>query len=192
MSSYPGSQTKITITHDKEATGDLVSQFITSVMSKQMLVSRLENLLNALGLNRMGQIGVVIDDGNAVSAIGSVTFSSFNTANDTFLINGATLIAVASGATANQWNVGASATAQATNFASAIAASNTALIAPYITAVATTSVVNFTAAIAGLAGNTVTIAKGTDGGSVMTVSGARLTGGLAPTTSSSSSYKFGV
>ncbi len=194
MSSYPGSQTKITLTHDKDATADLKMRFITQVLSKEMQISRLELLLNEMGMGaKIGSIDLTIDDGNAVTAVGAVTFSNFNTANDTFLINGVTMTAVASAATPQQWNVGASATAQAANFATAVAAANNALITGHITAVATTSIVNFSAAIAGVAGNAVTIAKGVDAGTVMTATGARLTTGAAATTSNvASQYKHGV
>jgi phage tail sheath gpL-like len=190
---YPGSQTKITITHDREATGDLQSQYITQVMSKEMQISQLQSLINAVGAGaRNAQIALVIDDGNPVSASGTITLSGVGAANDTILINGVTFTAQASGATGNQWNVGASATLSAANIAAAINASASALVNQHVTASAASGVVTIRAAIAGLAGNAVTIAKGVDAGTVMTVSGARLTGGVAATNSSSVSYNHGV
>lgn len=191
---YPGSQTKITLTHDKETTADLKMGFITQVLSKEMQISRLELLLNEIGMgNRNGTIALTIDDGNPVAAVGSLTFTNISTANDTFLINGVTMTAVASAATPQQWNVGASATAQAANFVTAVAAANNALISGHVTAVAATSIVTFSAAISGLAGNAVTIAKGVDSATVMTASGGRLAGGTAATNSNAAStYSHGV
>lgn len=194
MASYPGSQTKITLTHDKESTADLKMKFITQVLSPQMQIGRLVHLLQEIGMgSRNGSIDVTIDDGNPVTATGSVTFSNISTSADTFIVNGVTLTAIASATTNNQWSVAASATAQATAFALAVNSSTSGLISGYITAVASTSVVTFSSVFSGLAGNAQTIAKGTDTGSVMAVSGARLTGGLAATTSNvASTYKHGV
>jgi len=106
-----------------------------------------------------------------------VTFSGVGQANDTIIINGVTFTAVASGATGNQWNVGASATLSAAALAAAINASATALISGYVTAEAVSGVVTITAAKAGRNGNCMTLAEGVDGLTHMAVSGARLTGG---------------
>ena len=192
MSSYPGSQTKITLTHDKESTADLKMKLITQVLSPQLQVSRLVLLLQELGMgSRNGSIDLTVDDGNAVTATASVTFTGTPSVGDTIVLNGVQMTAVASGATPQQWNVGASATAAAANVATAVAAANSALISGLVTAVASTSIVTFSAVFAGLAGNTVTIASTT--GANIAVSGARLVGGLAATTSNvASTYKHGV
>ena len=194
MASYPGSQTKITLTHDKESTADLKMKLITQVLSPQMQISKLQHLLSELGMGaRNGSIDVTIDDGNPVTATGSVTFSNISTSLDTFTVNAVVFTAIAVTVANNQFGVAASATAQASSFAAAINASTSALVSGYITAVASTSVVTFSSVFTGLAGNTQTIAKGTDTGSVMTVSGARLTAGAAATTSNvASTYKHGV
>ena len=110
-------------------------------------------------------------------ASGTITFSGTGAANDTILINGVTFTAKASGATGNEWNVGASATLSAAALAAAINASATALVNTTVTAAAASGVVTITAKVAGYLGNAVTIAEGVDSGSAMTVSGARLTGG---------------
>jgi phage tail sheath gpL-like len=135
-----------------------------------------------------GSLVSTIDDGNEAAASGTFTFSGASTAGDTILINGVTFTAVASGATGNQFNVGASASAQATNLASAINGSATALVNTTVTALAASGVVTITAVKNGAMGNAVTIAKGTDAGSVVTVSGARLTGGLEATNAQSVTY----
>lgn len=117
-------------------------------------------------------------NGSATAATGTVTFSNVATANDTVLINGVTFTAVASGATGNQWNVGTGASGSALGLATTVAASSTALITGVVTASASSGVTTVTASNSGFQGNSVTIAEGVDGGSVISVSGARLTGGL--------------
>lgn len=114
---------------------------------------------------------------NQTQASGTIAFSGVSTANDTVLINGVTFTAVASGATGNQWNVGANATASAANLAAAINASATALVSSQVSASAASGTLTITSLNYGVYGNQCTIAKGVDAGSVMTVSGARLTGG---------------
>lgn len=182
-------QTKITITHDKEVAGDLQQHFITSVMSKEMQIPKLETLLNQIGLgSRNAAIAMTIDDGTAAAATGTVTLSGAGTAGDTVVINGVTLTAVASGAVNNQWNVGASATASAANLAAAIVASTSPLVSGTVTASSLAGVVTLTAAAVGLLGNAVTLAATGAG----TASGARLTGGTASGSALSSLYKHGV
>lgn len=191
---YPGSQTKITIIHDREATADLQHKFISANFSKQSQAGGLVDLIAdvASAATKMGSIGTVIDDGNAVAAAGTIVFSGVSTAGDTVLINGVTLTAVASGAVNNQWNVAGSAALQAASLALAINASSSTIISGIVSASAPSATLTISAIALGLSGNAVTIAKGTDTGTVMTVSGARLTGGLAATTSASVLYKFGV
>lgn len=113
----------------------------------------------------------------AVQASGTITFSGTGAANDTILINGVTFTAKASGATGNEWNVGATAALSASALAAAINASATALVSGLVSAAASNGVVTITALRAGVDGNAVTIAEGVDSGSAMAVSGARLTGG---------------
>ncbi len=125
---------------------------------------------------------VQVNNGTATAATGTIAFSSFSTANDTILINGVTLTCVASGATNNQWNVKSTAALQAAEVIRAINASTTSLVSGQVTASLTsTATVTLTSKFVDISGNAVTIAKGTDAGSVMTVSGARLTGGAAIT-----------
>ncbi len=120
----------------------------------------------------------IVDQSSEVAASGTVIFSNAAQANDQVIINGVTLTAVASGATNNQWNIGTGASGSANGLVAAINASTTALINTQVTAAASSGTVTITADAYSYAGNSVTIAKGTDAGSVMTVSGARLTGGV--------------
>lgn len=156
----------------KTAIGQRVVDYLQRVVSGNEL---------AYGLAQPPSIAINIR-GNATPASGTVIFSAINTANDTFLINGVTLTCVASGATNNQWNVGTTATTQAANFAAAVNASTTNLITGQVIATAASGTVTITSLWWGLSGNQCTIAKGTDAGTVMTVSGARLTGGAVDAT----------
>lgn len=126
--------------------------------------------------------------GNEVEATGSFTFSNTASADDTVLINGVTFTAVASGATGDQWNIGASATASAANLATTINASSTALIDGYVTASAASGVCTITSDFYGISGNQCTIAEGVDGGGVISVSGARLTEGADDATAQTLSF----
>lgn len=128
-----------------------------------------------------GRIVAVSVDDNATPATGTIVFSAAGAASDTVLVNGATFTAVASGATGNQWNVGASATLSVANLATAINASATALVSGQVSASAATGTLTISSLFRGVYGNAVTIAKGVDAGTVMTVSGARLLGGAADT-----------
>lgn len=109
---------------------------------------------------------------NAVRASGTFTFASIANTN-TLAINGVTFTCVTSGATGNQFNVGASDTEAAANAVIAINASVTALVAGYVTASSALGVVTITSSDYGIYGNQVTITGGTH----VTASGARLTSG---------------
>lgn len=109
----------------------------------------------------------------AAKASGTFTFSSV-IATDTFDVNGVTFTCVSSGATGNQFNVGADDEESAANAAAAVNASATALVTDNVVATSSGAVVTITARYAGTLGNCITIA---DADSTITTSGARLTGG---------------
>jgi hypothetical protein len=150
------------------------------------IINRIRNFITGVATGTEGALSstvppqvVIKVQENEVKASGTIIFSAAASADDTVLINGVTFTAKASGATGNQWNVGASATATAANLAAAINASVTSLVSGYVTAGAATGTLTITSAFYGLSGNQCTIASGVDSGSVMTVSGARLTAGAA-------------
>lgn len=188
-------QTTITITHGNESIGTIENKLLKPVSKSKEQAIALENFSSAMaGLDRQAKMTVQVNSGDAVAASGTITFTASNTANDTVLINGVTMTCVTSGATNNQWNVGAgTATQQAAAFVSAVNASTTSLISGQVTASNIAGVVTLTSNFLGIAGNAVTTAKGTDSGTVMTVSGARLASGAVPATSSASNtYHYGV
>lgn len=115
----------------------------------------------------------VVCQGNEVQASGTFTLTTV-IATDAVSVNGVTFTAVASGATGNQFNVGADDTETAANLAAAINASVTALVAGYVTASSALTVVTVTSAFYGLSGNQTLIASAD---STIVASGARLTGG---------------
>lgn len=177
--------TSITITHDKEINADVTALLKEETNRASLEANRIINFMAQLASGgRNGSVDVQIDGGDAVAASGTFTLASTVAAN-TCSINGVTFTCVASGATGNQFNVGVSDSATATNLANAISGSVTSLIAGYVTASAVGAVVTVTAAAKGITGNTITITGGTN----ITASGARLTGGTAPT---ANTYKFGV
>lgn len=120
----------------------------------------------------------------ATRASGTLTGTSV-IATDAVVINGVTFTCVASGATGNQFNVGADDDETMANLAAAINASVTALIAGYVTAEAAADVVTVYSTNYGIYGNQVTLVSN-DGTIVADVS--RLAGGAAD--SGAKSYTF--
>lgn len=128
--------------------------------------------------------GQVFTGVGAAKASGTLTLASV-VATKTATINGVTFTAIASGATGNQFNVGADDTATAVNLAAAINASASALVSEHVIATSAAAVVTVTAKRPGAAGNAVTIAGGD---ATITASGARLTGGTDGASTSTFNY----
>lgn len=103
------------------------------------------------------------------AARGSLTLLANLIANDTVTVDGVVYTAVASGATGQQFNIGANAAATATAMAAIINPSAN------VAAVATGAVVNLTAKALGLSGNARALA--TNAAARITLSSATLTGG---------------
>lgn len=122
----------------------------------------------------------------AVQASGTITFTGLPVADETVTIGGIDFTAKASGATGNQFNIGASATLTAAALAAAINASTTAGIAGVVTATSALGVVTVTCIIPGRVGNGITLAEALTNA---TVSGARLASGADGT---SLSHSLGV
>lgn len=88
---------------------------------------------------------------NPVQATGVVTFTGDPSADETVTIANVVFTAKASGATGNQFNIGANVTAHAANLAAAINAS--ANLAGKVTATSLLGVVTLTAVVPGVSGN---------------------------------------
>ena len=114
---------------------------------------------------------------NAVKASGTLTGTSV-IATDAIAINGQTITAVASGAIANQFNIGANDTETMANLAAAINAS--ANLAGIATASALGTVVTVQAAVPGAIGNAITL---TSADATIVASVAKLAGGTNGDTS---------
>jgi phage tail sheath gpL-like len=123
-------------------------------------------------------------EGQATPASGTFTLTTV-IATDAITINGVTFTAVASGATGNQFNVGATDTDTAVNLAAAINASVTALVSGYVTATSALTVVTVSSVNRGIFGNQTAIAS-LD--STIVASGARLTGGAVDATAKTLSF----
>lgn len=169
---------KIVVTQSQSA-NTMVQQYQRPTSSKFadiQAIAQMFEKLNSGGLFKSGSSApnaVVSVVENEVAATGTLTLTSV-VATNTFSINGVTFTGVASGATGNQFNIGASDTLTAANMVTAINASATALVNTQVTASSATNVVTITALNKGYAGNAVTIASG---GGTIVASGARLTGG---------------
>ncbi len=157
----------------KQQIGNRIVNFVQSLISGTEL---------AMSSSIPPQIAISIQE-NAVRAFGTFIFDTV-IATDVFVINGVTFTAVASGATANQFDVGVSDTQTAANAAASVNASVTALVAGYVTAssaagLTTTGVLTITSAFYGLSGNQVTISTPD---TTITASGARLASGAVDAT----------
>lgn len=169
---------KVNVTTSKSE--DTMAQFYErSVSSKYADLQAIADLLQGVISGReKGETGspptvaVSIQEG-ATRASGTFTLASV-IATDACSINGVTFTCVASGATGNQFNVGADDEETATNLAAAINGSVTALVDGYVTAVAENDVVTVYSTDYGIYGNQTAIASAD---ATITVSGARLTGG---------------
>ena len=128
--------TILTLTHNESA-ADMTARLQDE--DKRDTANKIRNYMAALASgSKSAKFDLQISEGNAAAATGTVVFSGVGAAADTILVNGVTFTAVASGATGNQWNVGATATLSAAALAAAITASATALVSGYVTASAAT------------------------------------------------------
>jgi hypothetical protein len=184
-------QTVITLTHDKDTAADIAAVVTTGVPVSDTFtgINKVVDLLTQIASGgRNATMDVQVGGSTAVQASATITLTGVGAANDTILINGVTFTAKASGAVADQWNIGGSATLSAAAIAAAINASVTSLVSGYVTASSSGAVVTVTAVPYGLFGNAMTLAKGVDAGSVMTVSSARLAGG----TVTANTFHYGI
>lgn len=130
--------------------------FELNATANSEFLQRLYDLLGGIQGGQMnGALNVKL---NATYATINGTFTGNPTAAQTATIAGQTLTARASGAVANEFNIGGSATITAANFAAAINASAT--LSPWVVASSNAGVVTVRAIIPGTLGNAVTLANG--------------------------------
>lgn len=169
---------QINVTSGKPAQ-DLVSNF-QAASDKKTMVIKVAQYLQSVGAGGQSaasstqppSVNIQVQD-SMVKASGTFTLDTV-IATDAVSINGVTFTAVASGATGNQFNVGADDDETAANLAAAINASETALVDGYVTASSSGAVVTVTSAFYGLAGNQTAIASAD---ATITASGSYLEGG---------------
>ena len=116
----------------------------------------------------------------SVKASGTATFTAV-VATDALTVNGVAFTCVASGATGNQFNKGASETASAAACVAKINAATDATIAGIVTAAAVGAVITITAVQPGISGNAFTLVE--TGGHI-TLSAANLASGSEGTVTS--------
>jgi hypothetical protein len=119
--------------------------------------------------------GAVTVENLGVVATGTITCSGVDAA-DAVSINGTAITAHATTSANNQFVVGATNAATATNLAACINASTTALVSKHVRALARSAVVHLFARYGGIAGNAITLTT-TDGTDLAVSGTGRLTGG---------------
>lgn len=157
----------VIISHDETSTNDqrdLIAETGHSMLAGLKLKDYFKRITSGI------RPGVVQTKVNAVRASGTITFSSLAN-NDTITVAGLVLTAKTSGATGDQFNLGADDTAAAANAAAAINAN--AATDGLVVASSALGVVTVTALVPGELGNLVGLAISAHG----SVSGALLTGG---------------
>lgn len=164
---------------------DIASDFEQiHLLDGRSAAQRLSNLLTGFACGAI-KGSVQMESGTSLAkASGTFTLDTV-IATDAVSINGVTFTCVASGATGNQFNVGASDTLTAVAMAAAINASASALVNQHVSASAAGTIVTITAKEFGDEGNAITIASAD---ATIVASGARLTGGSDGTVTT---YTFG-
>lgn len=118
---------------------------------------------------------IAVSGTSLVRASGTLTTTGNFTANDTFSIGPITLTAVASGATANQFNIGASASASL-DAAIAVINAHATLGKLFVASKPTAATMLVTSKIPGLVGNGIRFLEGTDGGGTFSLNGSGVLG----------------
>ena len=162
---------RVTDGTDVAASALLTSSGVTGATLTAKYTGSLGNSLKAV-LSQGSQNGL------AVKASGYVNFTANPTATTTLTIGGTALTAIASGATAAQFNIGATLALTLANLLSTLNTSTDSNIVQNTYSVVGTQLV-ITSKTAGVAGNATTLATTITSA---TVSGATLSGGLAATT----------
>lgn len=146
-------QSVLVITHDDDASALAQKLGFSLNESSRARVEAFRRWLLGVAMGTNGGASFAFNTGS-VAASSTGTFTGAPTAAQTMTVNGVTLTARASGAVANEYNIGGSVTITAANLAAAINASTSAgLLA--VTATSVLGVVTITAKIPGKAGNSI-------------------------------------
>lgn len=151
-----------------------ITNFLTSVQAGNELAG---------GVGSPPSIAISIQ-GNGTRASGTLTLTTVIAANN-FGINGVAFTGVASGATANQFNIGVSDTLTAVNIAAAVNASVSALVQGYVTATSAANVVTISSVFYSVSGNQTLLSSASG---TIVASGAKLTGGAADASAQTLSF----
>lgn len=144
--------------------------------NRQKWLRNLVDYLDAVGLGT--QSASIVSSNVAVTAFSTLALSGGGPANnETFVVNGVTFTCKTSGATGNEFNIGADNTATAVNIAAAVNASATAGIPGIVTATSSGAVVTLSAAIPGRIGNAVTITESLANTALGNATGGRFNSG---------------
>lgn len=187
-------ETVLTITHDKEVSGDINNAVagIGLVMASFQPRKQVEELIRFLSQLasgvRMGKIVVGVNTLPGVAASGTVTCASVLAA-DTVTVAGQVFTAVNGGTpTSVQFDMSGTDTATAANLAAALSAHTT--VGKYVKAANVLGVVTITAVSNGYLGNLVSLA--TSNNTRLAKSGTALASGAGNNTQTQTTYKYGV
>jgi hypothetical protein len=159
--------TTIRVIHSKSRAA--LDKLIVSSGSPKQMALRLAEYFTALASgHEQGTLEVYVGGTTGVAASATATFASI-VADNVVTINGVAFTAKDSGATGNEFNIGASDTTAAAACAAAINASVTAKIAGYVSATSSGAVVTISALRKGVGGNMFTLTKT---GNPITVTGS--------------------
>jgi hypothetical protein len=146
----PMAFTVIQIEHQKAA-ASLLNTLKTRSASPKGSLRRLGDFLRGMAVGAYR--GTVQVRTGAVKATATLTFTGAPTADETFVVCGVTFTAKDSGATGDQFNIGADVTETAANVVTAVNASASTDVTGAVVASSALGVVTFTALVAGTAGN---------------------------------------
>lgn len=163
----------------------------SGALHKQQFMRKIRKYLSGLSGGAFnGAVNATVVEATAAAfATATATITHANlTDGDTIVVGGVTFTAKAAGATGNQFNIGADATADAAALVVAFNASATNNIAQFVTASSALGVVTFTARLPGAIGNLITLT--TNDATAFTLSAAVLGGGSTGT-ANGSTFSFG-
>ena len=146
------SLTRIVVNTPDSATS-VANHLNPQATSKMQSKLNLANWLQGMSMGTYPDATEVELNTGAVKATGTGTFTGLPTADQVMVIAGVSFTAKASGATGNQYNIGADAPATAANLVTAVNAS--ASLTGILTASNLLGVVTFTAAVPGAIGNAI-------------------------------------